>query len=100
MGGCGRGIIGPSGEHAHHVGLLHDEELVAIEHHLGAGPLSEQNLVADLDVDRDKLAGLVAPAGADGDDLALLRLLAGGIGNDDPAFGLGFGMMRFTTTRS
>ena len=34
------------------------------------------------------LAVLVARAGADRDDLALLRLLLGGVGNDDAAFGL------------
>ena len=33
---------------------------------------------------------LVAPAGADGDDLAFLRLLLGGVGNDDSALGLLF----------
>ena len=32
-----------------------------------------------------QLAALVAGAGADGDDLALLGLLLGGIGNDDAA---------------
>ncbi len=37
----------------------------------------------------DDLAGLVAGAGADGDDLALLGLLGGGVGNDDAAGGLG-----------
>src|SRR6266513_262797 len=43
----------------------------------------EQHPVAGLDVDRDELAGLVAPPGANRDDLALLRLLLGGVGNDD-----------------
>ena len=45
----------------------------AVDLDLGARPLAEQHPVADLDVDRDELAGLVAPAGADGDDLALAR---------------------------
>ena len=35
-----------------------------------------------------QLAGLVAPAGADGDDFALLGLLLGGVGNDDAALRL------------
>ena len=35
-------------------------------------------------------AGLVAGARADGDDFALLGLFLGGIGNDDPAWCLGF----------
>ena len=44
----------------------------------------------DLDVERLKLAALVAGARADGDNFALHRLLLGGIGNDDAARGLGF----------
>ncbi len=39
-----------------------------------------------------ELAALIAGAGADGDDFALLRLLLGGIGDDDPAFALVFGI--------
>ena len=39
-----------------------------------------------------ELAGLVAAAGADGDDLALRRLLLGGVGNDDAAGGLVLGV--------
>src|SRR3712207_6882365 len=34
-------------QHAHDVGLLHDEEILAIDPHLGAGPLAEQDAVAD-----------------------------------------------------
>ena len=37
-----------------------------------------------------ELAGFVASAGADGDDFALLRLLLGGVGNDDAALRLVF----------
>ena len=36
----------------------------------------------------DSFAVLITRAGADGDDLALLRLLLGGVGNDDAAGGL------------
>ena len=44
--------------------------------------------VADLDVERDDLAGLLgATAGADGQDLALLGLLLGGVGDDEAAGG-------------
>src|SRR5215470_2160265 len=81
-----------SGEDPHHVGLLHDQELFAIEHDFGAGPFAEQDLVAALDVDRDQLAGLVTAAGADRDHFPLLGLFAGSIGNDDPAFGLRLGI--------
>ena len=35
-----------------------------------------------------ELAAFVAGAGADGDDLAFLRLLLGGVGDDDAALGL------------
>ena len=42
------------------------------------------------DVDGDALAVVVPGAGADGDDLAFLRLFLGVVGNDDPALGLGF----------
>ena len=78
-----RGLL----DDAHDVGLLHDEELLAVELDLGAGPLAEQDAVAGLDVERLNLAALVAGAGADGDDLALLRLFLGGVGNDDAALG-------------
>ena len=40
-------------------------------------------------VEGDDLAALVAGARADGDDLALLRLLGGGVGDDDAAGRLG-----------
>src|SRR5215831_10751879 len=56
-----------SGDHAHDVGLLHDQQLFALELDLGARPFPEQHLVAGLDLRLDQLAGLVAPAGADGD---------------------------------
>ena len=41
--------------------------------------------VAVLDVERRDLAVLLDLALADGDDLALLRLFLGGVGDDDPA---------------
>src|SRR5215813_9840604 len=72
-------------EHAHDVGLLHDQELLAVDLDLGARPLAEQDAVADLEVDRDELAAFVAPARADSDHFALRGLFLGGIGNDDPA---------------
>src|ERR1035437_9440883 len=77
-----------SGDHAHDVGFLHDEEILAIEFDLGARPLAEQHTVAGLDVDRDELAALVAAARADGNDFAFRRLLLRAVGNDDAALGL------------
>ena len=44
----------------------------AVDLDFGARPLAEQHAVADLQIDRDQLAGFVAAAGADGDDFALL----------------------------
>src|SRR5919198_4181742 len=79
-------------QHAHDVGLLHDQEFLAIELDLGAGPLAEQHAVADLDVDRNQLAGLVAAARADGDDFALGGLFLGSVGDDNAACGLLFGV--------
>src|SRR3712207_6136473 len=48
------GLLGGGGalEDPHDVGLLHDEELLALEPHLGAGPLAEQDAVARLHVQR------------------------------------------------
>src|SRR5262245_6567920 len=77
-----------SGDHAHDVGLLHDEEFLAVELHFGARPLAEQHAVAGLEVERDELAGLVTAARADGDDFALRRLFLGGVGDDDAALRL------------
>ena len=77
---------------AHDVGFLHDQKVFAVDLDLGARPLAEQDAVADLDVERDELARFVAAAGADGDDLAFLRLLLGGVGNDDAAGGLLLGL--------
>src|SRR5271166_5863758 len=80
------------GENAHDVALLHDEQLLAVDLHFRARPLAEQHAVADLDVDRDQLAALVAAAGANGDHFALGGLFLGAVGNDDAASGLLFGV--------
>src|SRR5690348_5385149 len=79
-------------EDPHDVALLHDQVFGAIDLDLGARPLAEQNAVADLDVDRNQLAQFIASARPDGDDLTLLRLLLGSVGDDDAGGGsrLGF----------
>src|SRR6266496_4401917 len=79
-------------QHPHNVALFDDEVLDAIDFDLGARPFAEQDTVADLDVDGDELAALVAAAGSNRDDLALLRLLLGGVGNDDATSGLRLGV--------
>src|SRR6476660_7716430 len=80
------------GDHAHNVGLFHDEEIVALELDLGARPFAEQHAVSGLEIHGDQLAVLVAAAWPDSDDFALLRLLLSGVGNDDPALRL---LLRF-----
>src|ERR1700675_3204024 len=77
-----------SGDHAHDVGLLHDQEFLAVQLDFGARPLAEQDAVARLYVDGGQLAGLIAAARADGDHFAFLWLLLCGVGNNDSALGL------------
>ena len=81
-------VVARALDHAHDVGFLHDQKVLAVDLDLGAGPFAEQHPVARLEFERHELAAFVAGAGADGDDLALLRLLLGGVGNDDAALGL------------
>src|ERR1700693_1229718 len=83
---------GKIGENAHDVALLHDQQLLAIELDLGARPLAEQHAVADLEVDRDQLAGFVTAARTDCRDFALRGLFLGAVRNDDAASCLLFGV--------
>ena len=76
----------------HDVGLLHDQEFLALELDLGPRPFAEQHAVPGLHVHRHELAALVAPAGPDRDHFALLRLLLGGVRDDDAALGLRAGI--------
>lgn len=57
-----------------------------------ATELGNQDLVAGLDAERDPLAILVVETGADGEDLALVELLDGAIGEEDAGGGLGLGL--------
>lgn len=87
-------------QHPHDVALLHYEVLDIIDFDLGARPLAEQDAVADFDVDRDELAALVAAAGSNGDNPALLRLLLGGVGNNYATSGLRLGIDSLDDNRS
>ena len=78
--------------HAHDVGLLHDQEILAVDLDFGARPLAEQDPLAGLELDGGDLAALIAAAGSDGDDFALLRLFLDGVGNDDAALRLIFAL--------
>src|SRR5271170_3548970 len=79
-----------SGDDAHDVGFLHDDQLFTIELDLGARPFAEQHPVAGLDVERVDLAVLAPRARTSGDDLALHRLFFRRVGDDDAAFALLF----------
>src|SRR5712671_2568870 len=86
---------GQISENAHDVAFLHDEQFLTVELDLVARPLAEQHAVADLEVDRDQLAGFVSAARTNGGDFALRGLFLGGIGNDDAASGFVFGINAF-----
>src|SRR5690606_2777151 len=85
---CQCSDFGASAHDAHDVGFLHDEKVFAVELDFGARPLAEQHAVTDLDVEGDELAAFIAATGAYGEDFAFLRLLLGGVGDDDAAGGL------------
>src|SRR6266852_7635246 len=72
-------------DNGQHVVFLHDQILLVVDLHLGAGILAEQDAVVGLYVQGDLLAVLVHLPVAYRDDLALLGLLLGGIRNDDAA---------------
>src|SRR6266851_4868089 len=63
--------------------LAQDDVVLLADLDLAAGILAHQHVVAGLDVHRRALVLVVELARADGDDLGLLRLLLGGVGNDD-----------------
>src|ERR1700686_697764 len=87
-------------DHTHDVGLLHDQKVLAVNLDLGAGPFAEQHPVARFEFEWDQLAALVPSARPHGDDLALLRLLLDGAGNNNAPLVLSSPSMRRTTTRS
>src|SRR6266513_2563774 len=73
--------------HGHDVFFAHDHKLITLDLDLGSAVLAEQDLVADLDVERPHMAVLENLALADRYDLSLHRLLGRGIGNHDAARG-------------
>src|SRR5688572_25588010 len=81
VSGLGSGLV----EDAENVLLAEDQVLFAVDLHLAARVLAEQDAVAGLDVERELLALVGHLAAAHGDDLGLLGLLLGGIGDDDAA---------------
>ena len=78
-----------------HVTGVEDQEVLALDGDLGAAVLRVDDDVADGDVERDQLAGVLgATAGTDGEDFALLGLLLGGVGDDEAAHRGLFGLRR------
>src|SRR5579871_2775884 len=69
------------------VGLLHDQQFLAIDLDLVARPFPEQNELARSHFGSDAPALVVQGAGANCNHFALLGLLLCGIGDDDPAGG-------------
>src|SRR5258705_12774333 len=82
-------------ENAHDVAFLHDQQFLTIELDLGAGPFAEQHAVANLEVDRNQLAGFVTAARTNRRDFALRGLFLGSVRNDDAACGFVFGIDAF-----
>src|ERR1700704_436345 len=70
------------------IGLFKNEAIFAVDDHVGTHPFSEQYLIADLDIQRDDLAGLIARAWSNSQDLAFDRFFLRRIRNDDAARGL------------
>ena len=85
----------------HDVFFTHDQDFLAIDLDGLAGVLAEQNAVADLDVESDLLAVVVALARADGHDFTLGGLFLGRIRNDDATGGdfVGFDRLGFSRRR-
>jgi hypothetical protein len=78
-------LLGVAFEDGQHVILFQDKVLLAFQLDLLAGVLAEQDPVAGFDVERDPLAVVFHLPVAGGDVRALLRLLFGGVRDDDPA---------------
>src|SRR2546423_15043704 len=79
---------GWSGDLREHVGLAKDEQVLAVHRNLRAAVLRVEDLVALGHVERCPLAGFLAHLPVtDRQHLAALRLLLGGVGEDDAARG-------------
>src|ERR1700758_5317956 len=74
-------------EHAQDVVLAQDEVLLALDLHLAAGILAEQDFVASLHVRSQQLTLLGHLALAHRHDLAFLRLFLGGVRDNDSSLG-------------
>src|SRR4029453_296973 len=77
-------------DHGEEILFAHHQEFVAVDLDGLPAVLAEQDAVALLDVHGDDVALVVALAGADRQDFALIGLFGGGVRNDDPGRSLGF----------
>src|SRR5207237_5420324 len=77
--------VPPLLENGEDVFLAQDEIFLVVDLDLGARILAEQDLVAGLHVEGNLLPIVADLSGPDGDHLAFLRLLLGGVRDDDPA---------------
>jgi len=67
--------------------LGQDQQVFIVELELSSGVLGEEHLIANLNVERNPIAIVIATSLTGRDDRAALRLLLRGIGKNDPAFG-------------
>ena len=80
----GQLLLGVAFDDGQHVVLFQDEVLLFLQPDLLARILAEQDPVARVDVQGDPPAVVFHLPVAGGDDRALLRLLFGGVRDDDP----------------
>jgi hypothetical protein len=84
-----------SADDAHDVLFTHHDQILAAHFDFGPAVFTEENFVADLQIERADLAAVEKFAFADCDHFAEDRLLGRGIGNDNAAGGfalLGFAL--------
>src|SRR5271154_4020294 len=74
--------------HSHNVLFSHNNQFVSVHFHFGSAVLAEEDLVADLDVERANFAVLQDLALTDCHDLAEDGLLGRRVWDDDAAWGL------------
>src|SRR5579872_1622949 len=75
--------LGGRMQNAEDIVLAHDDVLCAIQFCFVAGVLPKQDAVSDSNVESNQFTTLEPLAMTNGHDLALLRFLLGGVGNDD-----------------
>ena len=77
--------LGGCVQNAEDIFLAHDQVVLVIHSDFIAGIFSEQDAIADFDIEGDQLAVFESLTTPDGHDFGFLRFLLGGIGNDDSA---------------